>query len=240
MDQEQENKKVGSTATAVGILVVGIIVAAIVIGLASNNSGTAPNQQPQPIADQQSYQDTSAPPQNNAPGGVSPQPAQDVLPNYQPNVTPQPINYSQFQSVDFGLYAPNPNQYSGSNISVIGMLDNVFLPSTGGAANYIEITNPAEPTQPKIEIEVDNQADYTSAVNGLQPGVSSAVFVRVYGSGANSQQFSLTNGQTHYYPVINATRIDRCTHGTFQTTMLTGSKLSDVFSCSAWKTIFAD
>lgn len=145
-----------------------------------------------------------------------------------------------FQNLDFDVYREDPSKYAASNISVIGMLDNNFLPSNGISANYVEMENPADISQPKIEIEIDNNSDYTAAVSGLQPSSSSAVvFIKVYGTGTTPQQFTTSNGSYEYFPVLIANRIDRCTNGYLQTTILTGSKLSDIFTCNSWKTIFS-
>jgi hypothetical protein len=147
-------------------------------------------------------------------------------------------NYGNFQDVDFDIYKANPNQYYGSNIAVLGMLDDVFLPSNNGGANFVETLNPADMAQPKMEIEVDNQSDYTASVNGLQPSAgASTVFIKAYGVGAGTKQFTLTNGQTAYLPVVIAKRIDRC-HGTFQTMIAIGTKLADMLTCTSWTTIF--
>jgi hypothetical protein len=156
-----------------------------------------------------------------------------------PTPAPSPTattDYSQYQNVDFDVYKSNPNQYVGSDIAVLGMLDNVFLPSNGSNGNYIETIDPADTAQPKIEIEIGNQSDYTAAVNGLQPNASQGEFIKTYGVGTQSQQFILTNGQSTSLPVIKAQRIDIC-HGTFQTTVLTGSTLSDMLSCTSWTTV---
>lgn len=236
----------------------GIVVFAVFLGILGNNSNNSNNQvQTSPTSNQVSdVQNTPAPnppsteptkptkpiagPEKLAPVPETPTAPQQITPVV-PAPTPTEINYSQFQDVDFEIYKANPNQYNGSNIAVLGMLDDVFLPSNGSNPNYIETINPADMTQQKIiEIEVGNQNNYSAAVNRLQLGESSAVFIKTYGVGTRSRQFTLTNGQTIYLPVIIAKRIDRCSHGIFQTTMVAGSKLSDVFSCTSWQTIFSN
>lgn len=142
----------------------------------------------------------------------------------------QSIDFSQFQAVDFDLYHSNPKQYDGSSIYILGMFDGTFLPSNSVSdANYIEIENLGNISQPKIEIKISNQRDYTAVVSSLTGSILK--LVRVYGTGSQAEQFSLSNGTSVYWPVLNAERVDECADSI-------PSYVSGQSSCSQWQTVF--
>ncbi len=165
-----------------------------------------------------------------------------------PVLTPAPqtsslsIDYSVYTPVSFELYSSNPGAYLGKTISMIGMV-NSFLPKggRGGNSNYIEIINPFDPSQPEMMLEIDDSATYTSAVASLQDKSSPILqFLQVYGTGVLSQSLSQTNAfisRNIWVPVISVTRTNKCLHGSMNTTILTGSSLSDNFQCTDWTTI---
>ncbi|MBI5220837.1 MAG: hypothetical protein HY978_03315 [Candidatus Liptonbacteria bacterium] len=148
--------------------------------------------------------------------------------------TPQVV----YQDIDFDSYRQNPMSYLGKNIAVTSM-PNDYLPrgASGGTTNYIEVINPADMDQHKIEMRIDPDGAYTDAVDGLKIGTSPFVMAKFYGKGVSGEKFTNKYGATFALPILSVKRVDRCIHGTLQTTILTGSSLSDIFSCTEWKQI---
>jgi hypothetical protein len=152
------------------------------------------------------------------------------------------IDYSIYVPVSLHVFGADVGAYIGKNISIVGMV-NSFLPKggSGGTTNYIEITDPYDSSVPQLALEIDDPTTYSSAVASLQDKSNPILqFVRGYGTAVASQRFSMTNmfgTQTTLVPTINVTRIDKCQHGSMQTTVLTGSTIDDNFSCTAWTTI---
>ncbi len=175
--------------------------------------------------------------QNNTP---IPSTVSTPMPTVSPNASP--TDYSTYTPVSFELYSSNVGAYLGKSISTIGMV-NSFLPQggSGGNTNFIEIINPFDPSQPKIMLEVDDSSTYTAAVNSLQDKSSPIYqFIQVYGTGVPSTPFTMTSllgSSKVLVPTISVTRIDKCLHGSMNTTVLTGSSLSDSFQCTAWVTV---
>jgi hypothetical protein len=168
-----------------------------------------------------------------------------------PVVTPQPTpaaptsnntDYSSYTSVTFSQYQNNPAAYTGGSIIVSGMND-AFIPSTGsaGSTNFVEVENPFDTTQPKIELAVNDPAAYTSLVNALQDKTQPIhLFLRAYGTGVSSEKFtssSIFGSATILLPVLQVSRVDQCLRGSMNTTVLTGTSYESNFSCSSWSTI---
>lgn len=105
-------------------------------------------------------------------------------------------------------YVKNPGGYMNQAIQFNVVLVNDFLPegSRGGSANFLEVANSYGD---KVELEVDNQADWNNVVYWLTKGDS----VNVYGIGGQAMKFTSTNAfgsSEAYIPVIVAQRINRC------------------------------
>jgi len=151
-------------------------------------------------------------------------------------------DYTNYASVSFDLYRSDTGAYLNKQVALVGMV-NAFMPrgGSGGTTNYIQIINPFDQSQPKIQAEVDSSSTYSAAVTSLQDTSSPIYqFVRVYGTGAKGQTFTRTSvygSATVIVPVINVTRIDKCLHGSMNTTVLTGSSFDDNFTCTSWTTI---
>jgi hypothetical protein len=145
---------------------------------------------------------------------------------------------SSYTTVDLDAYHENPAAYIGDNIVVLGVVDN-FVPGSGGGG-FVESYNPGDFTQPvpHVEMALSNEVDYTTAVKGLQLGTSSVILAQFYGTGAQSQTFTLTTGGQTVFPVVNITRINRCIQGNLSGMVVMGSSLSDISTCSEWKTIY--
>jgi hypothetical protein len=118
--------------------------------------------------------------------------------------------WSTFQSVVFNIFQANPNAYLNQNVVLNGLFDGTFLPSNNGTPNYIEIQDPSV-VSPPVEIAIASQSNYTLAVNALSGKYEP--IVRVYGTGATMQDFTMTNGTSKMIPVITAQRIDMCNYG---------------------------
>ncbi len=157
-------------------------------------------------------------------------------------VVPAVPSSSSYQPVSVETLSSDPMAYVGQQVSVTGMV-NALMPSTGapGSTNYIQIIDPFDPSQPKVQLEVDDSPVYSAAASSLQDKSSPILqFVRAYGTVLTSQAFVMTNlfgSQTVYLPTVNVTRIDKCFHGPMNTTVLTGTTLADNFTCTAWETI---
>jgi len=151
-------------------------------------------------------------------------------------------DYSTYAPVTFPQYQNNSPSYIGQNIVLTGMNDS-FIPSRGkiGSTNFVEVENPFDPAQPKIELEVDDSASYTALVNALQDKSQPIhLFLRAYGIGVPTQQFTSGNIfglATLQLPVIRVSRVDQCIHGSMNTTILSGSGFENNFSCTAWSTV---
>ena len=150
--------------------------------------------------------------------------------------------YSSYTPVSMALYSDDPSAYLGQDVVVTGMV-NTFMPEggTGGTTNYIQIINPFDESQPKMQLEIDNSSAYSAAVTALQ-NTSNPIyqFVRAYGVGVPDQELtetSLLGSQNVMVPVVNVTRIDQCIHGSMNTTILTGTSFDDNFTCSEWETV---
>ena len=157
--------------------------------------------------------------------------------------TPEPsTSYSSYTPVSMTLYSDNTSAYLGSEIIVTGMV-NAFMPEggTGGSTNYIQIINPFDQTQPKLQVEIDNSTTYSAAVSSLQDQSSPIYqFIQVYGTGVPDQELTETSllGSTNVMvPVVDVTRIDQCIHGSMNTTVLTGTSFDENFTCTDWQTI---
>ena len=166
-----------------------------------------------------------------------------VVPVAQPAVVAAPTkDYSTYTPVPFELYQANLDAYLGKPIVIEGMV-NALMPrgGNGGTTNYIQIINPFDQSQPKIQLEVDNASTYSSAAMSLQDKSSPIYqFVRAYGTGVPSQAFTMTSllgSGTVMLPAVNITRIDKCQHGGMNTTVLMGSSFDENFSCSSWTTV---
>ncbi len=159
-------------------------------------------------------------------------------------ITPTPTvsSYSSYAPVSIAQYVANPPDYLGKQVVITGMV-NALMPRTGnsGSTNYIQIINPFDPAQPKVQLEIDDNSTYSAAANSFQDKSSPILqFMQTYGTAVSSQAFTMTTlfgSQTVMLPVVNVTRIDKCLHGSMNTTILTGSSFSDNFTCTAWTTI---
>jgi len=150
--------------------------------------------------------------------------------------------YSSYTPVSMALYADDVSAYLGQGVVVTGLV-NTFMPEggTGGTNNYIQIINPFEESQPKMQLEVDDQSSYSAAVDSLQ-NTSNPItqFIRAYGVGVPDQEFtetSLFGSNDVMVPVVNVTRVDQCIHGSMHTTILIGTSFDDNFFCTTWETI---
>ena len=151
-------------------------------------------------------------------------------------------DYSTYTPIEFSQYQNDSAGYSNQNIILTGMNDS-FIPSTGsiGSTNFVEVENPFDLTQPKIELEVDDSASYTALVNALQDKSQPIhLFLRAYGVAVPSQTFTSSNlfrSAMVQMPVLQVSRVDQCMQGTMNTTVVTGTSFESNFFCSSWSTI---
>ncbi len=174
---------------------------------------------------------------------TNPAPITQPTPVQSNPTSPSPnSNYSSYTPVTFSQYQNDSTAYIGDDVIVTGMNDS-FIPSTGnvGSTNYVEVENPFDLTQPKIELKVDDPTAYAAIVNALQDkSQPTHLFLRAYGVAVPSQQFTSNNAfrsATIQVPVLDASRVDQCLQGSMSGTVLIGTSFESNFSCSSWSTI---
>jgi hypothetical protein len=146
-------------------------------------------------------------------------------------VSYMPLGFSSYQNSSFS--------YLGKKVALSGLQDS-FIPQAGyGTSNFIEITNPFDPMQPKIELEVDNSAAYNQAVSALADKSNPIhLFLRVYGTAAQPQSFTSSNTfgtRTLSVPVIDASEIDQCLAATADGSSVT--YVAGNLTCTMWSAI---
>lgn len=158
-----------------------------------------------------------------------------------PSSVPSTHSYSTYVPISVAQYIANPVGYLGEQVAITGMVNTLMPRTLNGATNYIQVTNPFDLSQPRVQLEIDDNAAYGTASNSLQDQSSPILqFVQAYGTAVGSKAFTMTamfGSQAVMLPVVNVTRVDKCLHGSMNTTVLTGSSLDDNFKCTTWTTI---
>lgn len=170
---------------------------------------------------------------------------QSVPPTTQtsPTVAPTPvavttpsINYDAYQQVDWIINNEDPAAYEGDEIMMFALTDGVFLPEggNGGSSNFIELGDGVQ--APEATMEIDDQNDYSAAITALSSS-DGMHFIKVWGTASAPKQFTLTNGNTSYIPVIVADRLDVC-RDSISILSLAVSDLSESNCPDGWQTVF--
>jgi hypothetical protein len=155
--------------------------------------------------------------------------------------TSSSMNYSTYAPVSVAQYIADPLGYLSESIVITGMV-NTLMPRTGsgGTTNYVQIMNPFDQSEPKVQLEIDNNSVYSTIANSLQDDSSPILqFVQAYGIAIPNQAFTATNffgTRTVMLPTIEVTRVDKCLHGSMKT-VGTSTSFDDNFTCTAWATI---